>query len=354
MRRAFLPLAMAVLMLARLPAQAQNQSLVFEVFGEYLDSLRGQAGIPGLAATIVGAEGVLWERAYGRQDIERAIATRPDTPFHGGGLTQVFTASIVLRCVEERRLSLDDRVSSFTPTSPEPDATIRQLLTHTSGSSEAPIFAYRPERLAPLWVAVRACTEDSFRETLANQLDRLAMTHSVPGPDVVFLKPPAEGIPLPADVERYTATMQRLAAPYAVDGRGRASLSQYAPTTLTPGDGLISTVHDFARFDLALRQGDLITPETLNAAWRAPVGAGGQPLPHGLGWFVQSYNGERVVWQFGVGENASSALAITLPERGLTLVMMANSDRLVRPFPLAAGDLTVSPFAKLFLSLFVR
>jgi hypothetical protein len=33
---------------------------------------------------------------------------------------------------------------------------------------------------------------------------------------------------------------------------------------------------------------------------------------------------------------------------------MANSDRLVEPFPLEAGDVSLSPFARLFLNLFVR
>jgi CubicO group peptidase (beta-lactamase class C family) len=139
-----------------------------------------------------------------------------------------------------------------------------------------------------------------------------------------------------------------------VDSKGRESLSQYSATTITPSNGLISTVRDFAKFDLALRQGFLVSPETLAAAWRAPVGADNQPLPHGLGWFVQIYNGEKVVWQFGLDENASSSLVMTVPGRNVTLILMANSDRLVKPLPLAAGDLGVSPFGKLFLSFFVR
>jgi len=69
---------------------------------------------------------------------------------------------------------------------------------------------------------------------------------------------------------------------------------------------------------------------------------------------VQTLNGERIVWQFGVGENASSSIVITLPRRGLTLILLANSHGLVRPFPLAEGEVSVSPFARLFLSLFAR
>jgi hypothetical protein len=60
------------------------------------------------------------------------------------------------------------------------------------------------------------------------------------------------------------------------------------------------------------------------------------------------------VWQFGVGDNASSSLMLTVPGRGITLILLANSQGLTRPYPLAQGDVTVSPFARIFLSLFVR
>jgi hypothetical protein len=55
-----------------------------------------------------------------------------------------------------------------------------------------------------------------------------------------------------------------------------------------------------------------------------------------------------------VSENASSSLVMTLPRRGMTLILLANSHGLVRPFPLADGEVSVSPFARLFLSLFAR
>ena len=352
MRRSLLALTTAAVLTAHAPVYANDALLV--LFRTYLESLREQAGIPGLAAVIVGKDNIIWEHASGRQDLERNIAARSDTPFHFDGLTQVLTASLVLRCVEEGRLSLDDRIGDLVSKVPEPDATIRQLLTHTSGPASRPVFAYRPKRLDPLAAVVRACTNDSFRETLANLLDRLAMVDSVPGPDVLSLTPPGEGVPSRAESERYSAVLQRLAAPYAVDGQGRASRSASPAKTLVPASGLITTVRDFARFDLALRDGDIVRDDALAAAWRPARGVSGEALPHGLGWFVQEYNGETVVWQFGVGEDASSSLVITIPAREFTLVLAANCDRLVKPFPLAAGDLTVSPFARLFLGLFVR
>jgi CubicO group peptidase (beta-lactamase class C family) len=353
MRRRSVAALIAALLFLCVPAQAQV--IVYEVFGAYLDSLRSQAGIPGLAAAIVDAQGVVWERAYGRQDVGRALATRTDTPFNADGLTQTITAAMVLRCAEERRLSLDDSVGTFRVATIEPDATIRQLLTHTSGAPDQLTFLHRPERLAPLWPVVRACAVDSYRETFANLLHRLAMFDSIPGPNIVSIAPPAEGVPDPADVQRYAALLQRRATPYAVDSRARARPSSYpeSASALTPSSGLVTTVRDLAKFDLALKKGILLEGSTLEHAWSTPS-TNGVPLPHGIGWFVQSYNGEKVVWQFGMAENASSSLMITLPGRGLTLILMANSDGLVKLYSPANGDVTLSPFARLFLNLFVR
>jgi CubicO group peptidase (beta-lactamase class C family) len=287
--------------------------------------------------------------------VGRAFATRTDTPFNADGLTQTVTATMVLQCAEERRLSLDDSVGAFRVATTEPDATIRQLLTHTSGPSDHLTFVLRPERLAPLWPVVRECKVDSYRETFANLLARLAMVDSVPGANILGITKGAEGVPEPADVERYAAVLQRRALPYSVDGRARAFPSSYpeSASALTPSTGLVTTVLDLAKFDLALKQGILLERGTLEHAWSNPS-ANGVPLPHGIGWFVQTYNGEKVVWQFGMAEDASSSLMITLPARGLTLILMANSDGLVKLYSPANGDVTLSPFARLFLNLFVR
>ena len=111
MRRPFLVLTIAVVLLARAPVRADD--LVLRLFGDYLDALRIQAGIPGLSAALVGDNDIIWERAFGQQDVARSITTKSDTPFQFDGLTQVFTAAMVLRCVEEGRLSLDERIALF-------------------------------------------------------------------------------------------------------------------------------------------------------------------------------------------------------------------------------------------------
>jgi CubicO group peptidase (beta-lactamase class C family) len=355
MRRAVvrtLALAAAVLLVAQLPSRADT--LVLDRFRDYIESLRVQAGIPGLASAIIGSSDILWEKGLGLQDVERSIRTAPDTPFHVDGVTEIYSATLVLQCVEEGRASLEDTIGKYKPTSPDANLTLREALTHTTGAADNASYAYRPDRLDVLGRVIRACTKDSYRETTSVLLERFAMVDSVPGPDIVHPELLTEGIPSPQEVARYNGVLARLAVPYSVDTKGRPTPSAYPATTLTATSGLISTVRDFANFDMGLKQGLLLGADTLAASWQAPAARNGQRMPHGIGWFVQNYNGQLVVWQFGLGENASSSLVVMVPARGLTLVLLANSNGLVKPYPLSAGDVTVSPFARVFLELFAR
>ena len=52
------------------------QNLTFTVFERYLESLRLQAGIPGMSALILQDGVVVWERGFGRADIERQSSRR--------------------------------------------------------------------------------------------------------------------------------------------------------------------------------------------------------------------------------------------------------------------------------------
>lgn len=338
--RVALSTALGVLFLVtRVPVRADDY--VNGRLGEYLESLRVQTGIPGLAAAVVGRSEILYERGFGYDDIDRNVQTRADSPMHLDGLTEMFSASLVMRCAEQGRLSLENTIGQFKPSSGNAGMTLREVLTHTGGGS----YAYHPERLNDLGTVIRLCTNDSFRETLANLLDQNGMSQSVPGPDVVDLVPPAEGV-LTSEFERYSRILGRLAVPYAVDSSKKATRTSYSATTLSPTTGLISTVHDIAKFDLGLKNGIVMQKETLASAWRASGG------PHGIGWFVQSYNGENVVWQFGSGDNGSSSMIIILPSRSVTLILTANSNGLVKGLGLSGGDILASPFARAFLGLF--
>ncbi len=323
----------------------------------YLESLRQQAGIPGMSAAIVRDGVIIWEKGFGFQDVGARIRATPDTPYLVGDLSSTIAATLLLQCVEIRRLSLDEPIGTHGLTLPEPEATLRGLLTHaTPGGANEP-FAYSPERYANLTALMEWCAPQPYRKSVAHRiLERLTMMDSVPGTD---LSDPAltlpEGLFDPVDIERYRHTLTRIAVPYRVDSRRRADRVDLPLLPMTATNGLVSTVRDLAKLDSAFEgrdgQDGLLLPETLDAAWSPAVGRGGGVLPTGLGWFVQNYNGERLVWHFGYVPNAYSSLMLKVPDRNLTFILLANSDGLSAPYQLSAGDVTRSLFATVFLKL---
>jgi CubicO group peptidase (beta-lactamase class C family) len=353
MRRTLLALTAALIFLVQSPTRAED--LAYIRFGDFLEALRIQAGIPGMVAAVVGRSSVQWERVFGDADVDKNIDTRIDTPFHLDGITETLTASLVMRCVEEGRISLTDLIGRWAPDSVDAPLTVHHVLTHTSGPVENLVYQHRPDRFEALSVAVAECTATPFRTALTKLFDTTGMVDSLAGVDIMSALLPATDPLQLAQTARYAGVLERLAVPYSVDLQAKKiSVGQYTSSTLTAVSGAISTVQDLEKFDLSLKNGVQLLPETIALMQAAPLGPTGLKLPHGIGWFSQNYLGENIYWQFGVSETGGSGLIIIWPTRSLTFIVLANSNALVKPYNLEKGDVRTTPFAKLFLSLFIR
>ena len=102
--------------------------------------LRGveQRAFPAAVVEVGTPGGLLWKQAFGRLEYEpEAPPTREDTVFDLASLTKVIaTASLMMRLVEQGKLSLSDRVGAWIPDWRGQDreaVTLRSLLTHSSG-----------------------------------------------------------------------------------------------------------------------------------------------------------------------------------------------------------------------------
>ena len=345
-------LALATLLVAGVatrPTPAQTLDQGNSAFEGYIELLRQQASIPALSGVLIQDRVIAWERGLGFANLESRIAARPDTPYAIGDLTEIFTSTLLLRCAEQRRLELSDPMRTFGVSLPERDATVAQVLSHTSTAGG--IFSFDGDRFSQLTPVVEECAEQPFRKAVALQLiDRLAMAGSVPGRD--FARPNA----VPADMldrayfEHYGRVLENLAVPYKVDKRGHATRTELPLEGINAATGLVSTARDLAQFDLALDRGLLLREESLAAAW-SPVMTQAGAAPAGLGWFVQNYRGTTVVWQFGIVANAYSSMIVKVPARRVTMILLANSEGLATPFQLDAGDVTRSPFASVLLRM---
>jgi len=105
------------------------------------------------------------------------------------------------------------------------------------------------------------------------------------------------------------------------------------------------SVADRARFDLALDAGSLLTSASRTSMGSPTTDPAGKPFPNGLGWFVRTGRGERLVWHTCRWEGAYAGSYLKIPARGVSLILLANSDGLQFPTPLDAATIETSPFA---------
>jgi CubicO group peptidase (beta-lactamase class C family) len=120
------------------------------------------------------------------------------------------------------------------------------------------------------------------------------------------------------------------------------------------GAGVVATVDDLAKYDIALDTGRLASSEVMQQLFTPPVGPGGKPLPYAYGWYVQEYLGEKLIWHGGWDEEAGfSALYLKVPEQNLTFIVLANSEGMWWGNPLDKAEVEKSAFAQLFLKHFV-
>ncbi len=343
-------LPVALLALGALgPSTEAQSSLPISLFERYVEALRLQAGIPGMSAAIVQNGRIVWDSGFGYQDVDGQLRAAADTPYPILDLTQTMSSTVLLQqCMDLRYLELTDRVRRWDPQFPDDTTTMGQLLSHASPSGG---FKYDPGRFAALTGVADQCANSRYVRLLSEEIfERLGMTRSVPGADVVDSSSPNRRWINASILDRYAVIVRQQAVPYKVDSRGRPTRSSAPGGTLNASTGVVSTVRDLARFDAALGEpGILLESSTLSRAWE-PVGS----MPTGLGWFVQRHNGERVVWHFGLARDAYSSLIVKVPGRGLTLILLANSDGLVGPpYNLSDGNVSNNLFASLFLRLFV-
>lgn len=76
----------------------------------------------------------IYKKAYGLSNLELETPMAINNVFEIGSITKQFTAVAILILVEQGKLKLDDKVSTYIPNYPNGDLiTIHHLLTHTSG-----------------------------------------------------------------------------------------------------------------------------------------------------------------------------------------------------------------------------
>ncbi len=99
--------------------------------------------VPGLSVAVIENFKVVWARAYGVKDLETKEPVTTKTLFQAGSISKSVNAMVVMKKVEEGKISLDENINDKLTTWKLPDneftakkkVTLRNLLSHTAGTT---------------------------------------------------------------------------------------------------------------------------------------------------------------------------------------------------------------------------
>src|SRR5688572_7281298 len=327
-------------------------------FVQRLDTLRKSADIPGLSVAVVKDREIVLALGLGYADLEQRIPATAETPYNIASVAKPLSAVVALRLVELKVLDLDRPMADYsewaefcTEFSQQPSIfaselrcqptvhTLRHLLSHTATGTPGSRFSYNPVLYSWASRPIAAAGGAPFSALVEQYVFKPAGMRQSARVN--------RDLPLRADLA------ERLAPPHRI---GESGSIEPAPKPPPQGDGaaggVITSVLELARFDVALDQGMLISAES-RAAMMAPTpSSNGDALPYGLGWYVQEYQGHTLVWHSGWWEDAYSALYLKIPARDLSFILLANSEGVWWNNPLDRAEVQRSEFAQAFLQAF--
>lgn len=314
-------------------------SASIEEFETRLENLRTNSMIPGMVAGIVKDGQVFWTKSYGYENLALQKPVTSATVFHLASLTKTFASTVIVQLAKENKVDLNAPVSNYGVTLSE-NGTVRviHLLTHTSEGIPGSHYKYNGDRYSLLSNVIQSATGTTFHRQAK------------------------ERIMQPLGLQNTAASDMKLAA---LDGFDTIRLKQHTaqgynsngtqpvdyPKGFSTAAGMISNIDDMLKYAAAFDGNQLLTDDLKLKVFSAMISNDGKTLPYGLGWFVQQREGVEFNWHYGYWVGMSS-LIIRVPAKNMTFVLMANSDMLSAPYPLGAGDIWVSPYAKEFLKSF--
>jgi D-alanyl-D-alanine carboxypeptidase len=336
---------------------ASATPLVRTALDARLEALRRKAGIPGISATILFADGSVWNGAAGLADVAAGRRVTPGTAFPIASVSKTFTAALVLGLIEDGKLTLDSTVKPYLPTlAIDPTITVRELLDHTSGLRDFYFGAGVDKALLVkrdrVWDAARSLGYAgkpfskpgvAFHYSNTNYLILGLLAQAVGGPPVAaqlrdrFFTPlgldatyyQAVEAPSGPTVHGYTFTGAKPTLP-AIDLSDGTQVVPFTSVVTAAGaaGSIATTASDLARWARALYGGSVLDP-----AMRAEMigdhvpTAGYTPAPtYGLGVQLVRVNGQPALGHSGRFLGAR-AVVRWLPDVQVAIAVLTNQSR---------------------------
>lgn len=339
-----------VLLATRLPCNtvSANAAGDFASVDSYVTTAMQQYNIPGLALAITQGDQITFSKGYGTAGDGRIVT--PDTPFYIGSQSKSFTALAIMQLMEQGKLDLDTSVQTYLPwfRVADPQAsqqiTIRHLLQHTSGLSEAGYVAnLSPE--TSIEIMIRDLSRARLSAPVGTKMQYFNPGYSILGLIIETISKQSYGDFINEHIFTPLKMTNSFTDPAEANAAGLSQgysqifmlavpLKQTFYQCDLPAGFIISTANDMARFLMALGNGGeldgvrILKPENVQLIFTPNSSINST---YGFGWYISQYNGETKITHGGDTERFHTSVLL-LPDRGLSLVILINENHLIKDF----------------------
>lgn len=348
--RSKLPTFFALFFIALFSISAQADAV-----DEYVRAAMRERHIPGAAIAVVKNGKVVKTAGYGLASVEFNVPATPETVFEIGSVSKQITAAAIMLLVEDGKINLDEKISSYLPNTPDAwkNVTTRHLLTHTSGvKSYSSLDGFELNR--------RLKRDDFIKLLSVQPLDfetGASYTYSNSGYSLLgYIIETVSGR------SYWDFIRTRIFAPLKMTKtadrdpqyiiRNRATGYEWRNNQLIGRDydltdvfsagAIVSTVGDLAKWDAALRNDTLLKKTSKMQMWTPAVLSDGKPYPYGFGFRISEIRGHKLIAHSGQTAGFGASVSRYVDD-DLTVIALTNLGET------GMGTLLASNIAKIYL-----
>ena len=320
-------------------AQAPTDDALIARIDDLAAKELAKPGAVGLSVAVARGDRVIHEKGYGKADLELGVPATDANVFRIASVTKQFTAAAIVRLAEQGKLALDDDITKHIdyPTH-DRTITIRHLLTHTSGIknyTDVPGFFETvshdlpPERVLDpvrdLPLDFEPGTKWSYSNTNYHLLGMII--EKVTG--VPYARHVQEELFTPLNLRRTrydvaTDIISGRARGYGVINGAPVNASYLSMTIPYAAGGLLSSAGDLARWQIALRDGKVVSKESYRQMTTPAKLSDGSSAPYGFGLFMSDVDGHPNLMHEG-GIPGFNAILVYFTNEQLTIAVISNS-----------------------------
>ncbi len=307
---------------------------------DYVRAWMQSRDVPGLALAVDRGGSVVKTACYGVANVELETPVTLETVFQIQSMTKSFVAMAIMMLAEEGKICVDQEVSAYLENTPDTwkGITVRHLLTHTSGikdfineptaslrldvtdeevfaaTAARPLnfelgekYAYSNSNYHLLAMLIRKVTGEHYGAFLKKRVfDPLGMTHT--------------------RVMSWSDIIPHRAVGYVRD-EGKLRNGDYVAGSILAygGGGLLSTIEDLVKWDLALRGETLLKRSVLEQMWSPAKLNSGAESDYGFGWAIAGKPPHRWVSHSGGHMTGFTSTIVRYIDDDLTVIVLANS-----------------------------